>query len=81
MTRPQFARYYLMRLGIGNDLKRAALNSEFPYKLASAEEVQALGPEPQPPEKRKNYPLEKAQPCHKDAGGCQSFHHLASYMK
>jgi hypothetical protein len=42
MTRPQFARYYLMRLGIGNELKRVALNSEFPYKLASVEEVQAL---------------------------------------
>ena len=30
-TRPQFARYYLMRLGIGNELKRVALNPEFPY--------------------------------------------------
>ena len=49
MTRPQFARYYLMRLGIGNDLKRVALNPEFPYKLASVEEVQALRPELQPP--------------------------------
>ncbi len=35
MTRQQFARYYLMRLGIGNDLRRVALNSEFPYRLAS----------------------------------------------
>ena len=49
MTRPQFARYYLMRLGIGNELKRVALNPEFPYKLASVEEVQALRPELQPP--------------------------------
>jgi transposase len=49
MTRPQFARYYLMRLGIGNELKRVALNPEFPYKLASVEEVQALNLEVQPP--------------------------------
>jgi transposase len=45
MTRPQFARYYLMRLGIGNELRRVALNPEFPYKLASMEEVLALWPE------------------------------------
>ena len=45
MTRPQFARYYLMRLGIGNELKRVALNPENPYKLASVEEVLALRPE------------------------------------
>jgi transposase len=49
MTRPQFARYYLMRLGIGNELKRVALNPEFPYRLASEEEVLALHPELQPP--------------------------------
>jgi len=45
MTRPQFARYYLMRLGIGNELKRVALNPQFPYKLASVEEILALRPE------------------------------------
>jgi len=50
MTRPQFARYYLMRLGIGNELKRVALNPQFPYKLASVEEVLALRPELRPPE-------------------------------
>jgi transposase len=50
MTRPQFARYYLMRLGIGNELKRVALNPEFPYKLASVEEVLTLRPELRPPE-------------------------------
>jgi transposase len=50
MTRPQFARYYLMRLGIGNELKRVALNPESPYKLASMEEVLALRPELRPPE-------------------------------
>lgn len=49
MTRPQFARYYLMRLGIGSNLKRVALNPEFPYRLASVEEVLALKPELQPP--------------------------------
>jgi transposase len=50
MTRPQFARYYLMRLGIGNELKRVALNPQFPYKLASVEEILALWPELRPPE-------------------------------
>jgi transposase len=50
MTRPQFARYYLMRLGIGDDLKRVALNPEFPYKLAPVEEVLELHPELRPPE-------------------------------
>jgi transposase len=50
LTRPQFARYYLMRLGIGSDLKRVALNPEFPYRLASEEEVLALWPELRPPE-------------------------------
>lgn len=50
MTRPQFARYYLMRLGIGNDLKRVALNPDFPYRLASVEEVLGLRPELLPPE-------------------------------
>jgi transposase len=49
MTRPQFARYYLMRLGIGNELKRVALNPEFPYRLASVEEILALRPELRPP--------------------------------
>ena len=50
MTRPQFARYYLMRLGIGDELKRVALNPKFPYKLASMEEVLELHPELRPPE-------------------------------
>ncbi|MCJ7533282.1 MAG: IS110 family transposase [Anaerolineales bacterium] len=50
MTRPQFARYYLMRLGIGNELKRVALNPEFPYRLASVEEILTLRPELRPPE-------------------------------
>jgi transposase len=50
LTRPQFARHYLMRLGIGNELKRVALNPKYPYKLASVEEVLALRPELRPPE-------------------------------
>jgi transposase len=50
MTVPQFARYYLMRLGIGNELKRVASNPKFPYKLASVEEILALWPELRPPE-------------------------------
>jgi transposase len=50
MTRPQFARYYLMRLGIGDELKRVALNPESPYKLAPVEEVLELRPELRPPE-------------------------------
>jgi hypothetical protein len=37
-------------LGIGNELKRVALNPEFPYKLASMEEVLALKPELRPPQ-------------------------------
>jgi hypothetical protein len=48
MTRPQFARYYLMRLGIGDELKRVALNPQFPYRLASMEEGLALRPELRP---------------------------------
>ena len=46
-----------MRLGIGDELKRVALNPEFPpalcspgYRLASVEEVLALRPDLRPPE-------------------------------
>jgi len=45
LTRPQFARYYLMRLGIGDDLQRIALHPKFPRRLASVEEVRALFPD------------------------------------
>jgi len=45
LTRQQFARYYLMRLGIGHDLKRIALNPKYPRKLATEAEVLALKPE------------------------------------
>jgi hypothetical protein len=50
MTRPQFARYYLMWLGIGSDLTRVALNPKFPYRLAFMEDVLELHPELRPPE-------------------------------
>ncbi|MBN2388485.1 MAG: transposase [Anaerolineales bacterium] len=40
----------LSRLGIGHDLKRVALNPEFPYRLASEDDVLALRPEFEPPE-------------------------------
>jgi len=45
LTRQQFARYYLMRLGIGHDLTRIALDPKHPRKLASEAEVLALRPE------------------------------------
>jgi transposase len=45
MTRPQFARYYLMRLGIGDELQRVALDPKHPHRLATVEQIQALFPE------------------------------------
>lgn len=45
LTRQQFARYYLMRLGIGHDLTRIALNPRYPRKLASETELLTLRPE------------------------------------
>ena len=45
LTRQQFARYYLMRLGIGKDLERIAINPKYPRRLASEAEVLALRPE------------------------------------
>jgi transposase len=45
LTRQQFTRYYLMRLGIGQDLKRIALNPKHPRKLASEAELLALRPD------------------------------------
>lgn len=45
LTRQQFARYYLMQLGIGHDLTRIALNPKYPRKLASEAELLALRPE------------------------------------
>jgi transposase len=45
LTRQQFTRYYLMRLGIGHDLERIELNPRYPRRLASEAEVLALRPE------------------------------------
>jgi len=45
LTRQQFARYYLMRLGIGHDLTRIALNPKYPCQLASEAELLAIRPE------------------------------------
>ena len=45
LTRQQFARYYLMRLGIGKDLRRIAINPKYPRRLASEAEVLAIHPE------------------------------------
>jgi transposase len=45
LTRQQFTRYYLIRLGIGQDLTRIALNPKHPRKIASEAELLALRPE------------------------------------
>jgi len=45
LTRQQFARYYMMKLGIGHDLTRIALDPKHPRKLASEAELLALRPE------------------------------------
>ena len=45
LTRQQFARYYMMRLGIGHNLTRIALNPKYPRRLASETELLALRPE------------------------------------
>ncbi len=45
LTRQQFARYYLMKLGIGHDLTRIALDPKHPRKLAPEAELLALRPE------------------------------------
>jgi len=45
LTRQQFARYYMMRLGIGHDLARIALDPKHPRRLAGEAEVLALRPE------------------------------------
>lgn len=49
MTRPQFVRYYLMRLGIGAGLQRVALDPKHPHRLASEAEILALMPDLRPP--------------------------------
>jgi len=45
LTRQQFAGYYLMKLGIGHDLTRIALDPKHPRRIASEAEVLALRPE------------------------------------
>jgi transposase len=45
LTRQQFARYYLMRLGVGHDLTRIALDPKHPRRIASEAELLALRPE------------------------------------
>jgi transposase len=45
LTRQQFVRYYLMRLGIGHDLPRIALDPKHPRKIATEAELLALRPE------------------------------------
>ena len=45
MTRRQFAKYGLLRLGVGQDIIRSGL----PRRLATAEEVYQLKPELRPP--------------------------------
>lgn len=49
MTPQQFAKYGLLRLGIGRDLTRFVKDG-YPRRLAPAEEVLALRPELRPPE-------------------------------
>lgn len=49
LTRPQFVRYYLMKLGIGSELPRVALDPKHPLRLASEADILALMPELKPP--------------------------------
>jgi hypothetical protein len=42
LTRQQFARYYLMRIGIWKDLTKITLDPKHPRKLASEAEVEAV---------------------------------------
>jgi len=48
MTRQQFAKYGLLRLGVGEDITRIVRNC-VPRRVAAAEEVYALKPELRPP--------------------------------
>lgn len=45
LSRSQFVRYNLIRLDIGHDLQRIALNQKYPRRIAPAEEVLALKPD------------------------------------
>lgn len=48
MTRQQFAKYGLLRLGVGEDITRIERNG-VPRRVAPTEEVYALRPELRPP--------------------------------
>jgi len=48
MTRPEFARYYLLRLGIGHKLKRIARDPKHPHRLAPVEDLLQRFPELRP---------------------------------
>jgi len=50
LPRQQCARYYLMRLGIGHDLTRIALDPKQPRKIASEAELLARRPALKPTE-------------------------------
>ena len=45
LTRLQFARYYMIRLGIGHYLTRIAVDPKHPRKIVSEAELLALRPE------------------------------------
>jgi len=45
LTRQQFVRYYMMRLGIGHDLTRIGLDPKHPRKISSEAELLTLRPE------------------------------------
>jgi len=45
LTRQPFTRYYLMKIGIGHDLTRIALNPKHPRMIATEAELLTLRPE------------------------------------
>jgi hypothetical protein len=49
LTRPQFVRYYLMRLGVGENLVRVALDPKHPHRLVSESEILEMMAALQPP--------------------------------
>ena len=48
-VRPQFVRYYLMKLGLGSGLQHVALDPKHPHRLASEAEILDLMPDSKPP--------------------------------
>ena len=59
MTRPQFMRYYQIRLGEGADLQRVTLDPKHPHRLASESEILEIMADLQPPGKRLELSLKK----------------------